>query len=35
MIVLDIMVRIAICSLGIAVAPATIKGWLQLIKEAE
>lgn len=35
MIILDILVRITITLLGIAVAPATIKGWIQLIKEAE
>ena len=35
MIVLDIMVRAAITLLGLAIAPSTIKGWIQLIKEAE
>lgn len=35
MIILDILVRITITLVGVAVVPATIKGWIQLIKECE
>ncbi len=35
MIILDLIVRVAIYGLGLYIAPATIKGWLQLIKESE
>lgn len=35
MIILDLMVRVAVYAIGLYIAPRAIKGWLQLIKEAE